>query len=92
MSAIHRALVVLGFALAVAVLIGILRRKRVAQCIGFTFLVLASAGFTGLFLVYPQGNSPALYLLKQGIYDSLLFAIALLFYKLSMPVIIERIG
>ena len=77
MSAIHRALVVLGFALAVAVLIGILRRKRVAQCIGFTFLVLASAGFTGLFLVYPQGNSPALYLLKQGIYDSLLFAIAL---------------
>jgi hypothetical protein len=76
-SAIHRALVVLGFALAVAVLAGILRRKRVAQCIAFTLLVSASAGFTGLFLVYPKGNSPALYLVKQGIYDSLLFAIAL---------------
>ncbi len=77
MSAIHRALVLLGFALAVAVLMGIIRRRRVSQCIAFTLLVLASAGFTGLFLIFPQGNTPALYLLKQGIYDSLLFAIAL---------------
>ncbi len=77
MPVIHRALIVLGFALAVAVLAGILRRKRVAQCIAFTLLVLASAGFTGLFLVDPKGNTPALYLVKQGIYDSLLFAIAL---------------
>lgn len=77
MSFAHRALIVLGFVLALSVLVGILRRKRLAQCIAFSLLVLASAGFTGLFLVYPQGNSPALYLLKQGIYDSLLFAIAL---------------
>jgi len=76
-SAINRALVVLGFALAVAVLLGILRRRRIGQCIAFSLLVVASAGFTGLFLVNPRGNTPALYLLKQGIYDSLLFAIAL---------------
>lgn len=77
MTAMHRALVVLGFVLALAALLGVLRRGRVTQCLSFFLLVTASAGFTGLFLVNPQGNTPALFLFKQGIYDSLLFAIAL---------------
>lgn len=77
MPGIHHALVTLGFALAVSVLAGVLFRRRVTQCVTFFLFVLTSAGFTGLFLVDPRGSTPALYLLKQGIYDSFLFAIAL---------------
>jgi hypothetical protein len=62
--------------------VGMYRRKRLTQCLAFSAYVAAATVFSFLYLVYPAYNTPELFVLKQGIYDSLLFGMTLeLSYK-----------
>lgn len=64
--------------LLLAVLVTILfRRAKARQCILFSIYVVAAALFTCLILFFPQHYSPQAYMVKQGIYDSLLFGMSL---------------
>jgi ABC-type multidrug transport system fused ATPase/permease subunit len=75
--AIHRALMLLGIVLLALVVAGILRRGKAKQCVLFAAYVTAAGLFTTLGYFFPQHYTRGAYLLKQGIYDSLLFGMSL---------------
>ena len=77
MLAIHRALVVLGAGLLAVLVALLLRRGKAKQCVLFSAYVTAAALFTTVFLIFPEQYSPEAFMVKQGIYDSLLFGMAL---------------
>ena len=73
----HRALAFVGLGLALAVVLGIVGRRKVGLCYSFFALITASTGFTGFFLLFPESYTPQAFLVKQGIYDVLLFGMSL---------------
>ncbi|HQZ17194.1 MAG TPA: hypothetical protein PLD86_10015 [Vicinamibacteria bacterium] len=77
MLGIHRALVVLGAGLLVALVVLLVRRAKAKQCILFSAYVSAAGLFTTLILLFPERYSPEAFMVKQGIYDSLLFGMSL---------------
>ncbi len=81
MLAVHRALILLGFVLLVAVAAGLFRQGKARQCLMFTTYVCAATLFTFLIWAFPDRYTPEAFMVKQGIYDSLLFGMSL---ELSM--------
>lgn len=77
MSTIISGLVVLGFSLLVALCAGLVARHKAFQAITFSLYVTAATLYTGLFLFSPGSNTPEAFMVKQGIYDALLFGMAL---------------
>ena len=77
MLAIHRALIALGAGLLVVLVSLLIRRAKAKQCILFSMYVAAAALFTTLILLFPEQYSPEAFMVKQGIYDSLLFGMSL---------------
>ena len=77
MLAIHRALIVVGVGLLVVLVTLLFKRAKAKQCILFSAYVGAAAFFTSLFLLFPGSYSPDAFMVKQGIYDSLLFGMSL---------------
>ncbi len=77
MIGIHRALILLGACLLVALVTTLWRQARARQCVLFTTYVAAAALFTWLVLLFPEHYSPEAFMVKQGIYDSLLFGMSL---------------
>ena len=77
MLAVHRALILLGFVLLVAVAAGLFRQGKARQCLMFTTYVCAATLFTFLIWAFPDRYTPEAFMVKQGIYDSLLFGMAL---------------
>jgi len=56
---------------------GLLRRGKASQCFTFSAYAFAATVFTALILAFPEHYSPGAFLIKQGIYDSLLFGMSL---------------
>jgi hypothetical protein len=54
-----------------------LRTGRARESVAFSLYVFAATSFSGLFLLSPASNTPELFIVKQGLYDSLLFGMAL---------------
>ena len=73
----HRALGFVGLVLAICVVRGIFVNRLARQCLSFSTLICASALFTALILLFPEHYTPEAYMVKQGIYDSLLFGMSL---------------
>ena len=77
MLAIHRALGIVGVGLLAVLLSILFRQAKARQCVLFSAYVLAAALFTSLILLFPERYSPQAFMIKQGIYDSLLFGMSL---------------
>lgn len=77
MASLHHALFVLSLGLLVALAAGIVGRRRVGQCVVFSAYVAAATCFTALILLFPASYTPEAFIVKQGIYDSLLFGMSL---------------
>jgi hypothetical protein len=76
-TGLHRVLFVLSLGLLVALCAGILRRGKIGQSFVFSAYVAAATLFTTLILLFPDSYTPEAFIVKQGIYDSLLFAMSL---------------
>jgi hypothetical protein len=76
-ATLHRVLGVLSLGLLLALCVGICRRGKLGQSLIFSAYVAAATLFTALILLFPASYTPATYLVKQGIYDSLLFGMSL---------------
>lgn len=77
MTPLHRGLFVLSLALLVLLCLGLVRRAKLGQCFLFSAYAAAATCFTGLILLFPDSYTPEAFIVKQGIYDSLLFGISL---------------
>lgn len=77
MAGIHRALGLLGACLLIVLITTLFRQSKARQCILFSTYVVCAALFTILILLFPQHYSPQAFMVKQGIYDSLLFGMSL---------------
>ncbi len=77
MQEVHRSLAILGTGLLSALFIGLLWNRKARQCWTF-FAYIATATAFSLFLTFFPGRyTPSLFLVKQGIYDGLLFGMAI---------------
>ncbi|MBK5254848.1 MAG: hypothetical protein JJE39_02335 [Vicinamibacteria bacterium] len=78
MGTLNRALVVLSLGLLAAMCAGIVRRGKISQSFVFSAYAAAATLFTALILLFPDSfYTPEAFIVKQGIYDSLLFALSL---------------
>lgn len=77
MASLTYGLFVVSFGLLLLLCVGMLRTGRARESVAFSLYVLAATLFSGLFLVSPETNTPELFIVKQGLYDSLLFGMAL---------------
>lgn len=73
----QRALAIAGLALAWITVAGLLYRRRVRVCISFFLYIFAVAVFGAVVVGAPALYTPELWMVKQGIYDSLFLGIAL---------------
>jgi hypothetical protein len=76
-AAIHRTLVLLALGLLALVLAALFRNGKARQCLLFSTYVSAVILFNVLILLFPDRYTPEAYMVKQGIYDSLLFGMSL---------------
>lgn len=77
MASLHRVLGILSLVLLVSLCAGLVRRGKTAQSLLFSTYVLAATTFTALILLFPKHYTPGAFIVKQGIYDSLLFGMSL---------------
>ena len=77
MSSLHRVLFVGSVCGLVLLCAGMYWRRRLTQCVTFSAYVIAATVFSVVYLVYPASNTPEAFVVKQGIYDSLLFGMSL---------------
>jgi hypothetical protein len=73
----HRALIAAGAALLAVLVCLLFQRAKAKQCILFSIYAAAATLFTTVFLLFPGQYSPEAFMVKQGIYDSLLFGMSL---------------
>ena len=73
----HRALIFLGAGLLAVLVAVLIRSAKAKQCVLFSTYVAAAALFTTLILLFPEHYTPNAFMIKQGIYDSLLFGLSL---------------
>lgn len=77
MQAFHRVLAVVGLLLLFALFVGVVHRRKATQCSAFSAYITAALVFGILILSFPGAYTPQAFLIKQGIYDALLFAMAI---------------
>lgn len=77
MASLSYALFVASFGLLIALCAGIVKNGKVKESIAFSLYITAVTLFSGLVLMFPDSNTPELFMVKQGLYDSLLFGMAL---------------
>ena len=77
MPTLHYILVVLSLGLLAVLCVGIVRQRKLSQCFLFSVYVAVATFFTALILLFPSAYTPEAFMVKQGIYDSLLFAMSL---------------
>ncbi len=77
MPGVHRVLVLLALGLLALLLVALFRGGKARQCFLFSTYVSSVVLFNVLILLFPQHYSPEAYMVKQGIYDSLLFGMSL---------------
>ena len=77
MAAVHRALVLLALGLLALLLVALFKGGKARQCFLFSTYVSSVVLFNVLILLFPEHYSPEAYMVKQGIYDSLLFGMSL---------------
>ena len=77
MPGFHRVLVLLALGLLALLLVALFRGGKARQCFLFSTYVSSVVLFNVLILLFPQHYSPEAYMVKQGIYDSLLFGMSL---------------
>jgi hypothetical protein len=79
---LHRLLVFLSLGLLAMLCAGLVRRRKLGESWVFSAYIVAATFFTGLILLFPSSYTPEVFMVKQGIYDSLLFGVSLeLAYK-----------
>ncbi len=82
MALLHHLLVFLSLGLLTLLCGGIMRRRKIGQSWVFSAYIAAATFFTALVLLFPSSYTPEAFMIKQGIYDSLLFGMSLeLAYK-----------
>ena len=77
MALAHRALVLLALGLLALLLVALFKGGKAKQCLLFSTYISLVVLFNVLILMFPQHYSPEAYMVKQGIYDSLLFGMSL---------------
>ncbi len=77
MPTLHSILAFLSLGLLAVLCAGIVRRGKTGQCVIFSAYIAAATLFTGLILIFPASYTPEAFMVKQGIYDSLLFGMSL---------------
>ena len=82
MLVLHQALFAASILLLAALVAGLVVRRRLGISALFSSYVASAAGFSIVMFGFPNTVTPELYVVKQGIYDCLLFGLALeLSYK-----------
>ncbi len=56
---------------------GLLWRRRLAQSLCFSLYIASATGFSILYILSPASNTPQTFIVKQGLYDSLMFGMAM---------------
>lgn len=77
MASLHRVLFLLSIGLLFGLCLGMVRRGKLAHSFVFSAYVAAATLFSVLMLLFPASYTPEAFIVKQGIYDSLLFGMAL---------------
>ena len=77
MADLHRVLFLLSVGLLLGLCAGMLRRGKVARSVTFSLYIGVATAFSLLYLFFPGAYTPEAFMVKQGIYDSLLFGMAL---------------
>lgn len=77
MQIVNHLLAVLGFALLTGLLVILVRTGKARQCFTFSAYVAVVVMVGVLIFIFPAGYTPEAYQVKQGIYDSLLFGMAI---------------
>lgn len=77
MASLYKILAPVGVALLWVLCVGIVRRGKIAHCWTFTAYAVAATLFSSYITLFPARYTPELFIVKQGIYDSLLFGMAL---------------
>lgn len=77
MAALHRVLFLLSVGLLLFLCAGLVRRGKLTRSVVFSLYVGSATLFSLLYLLFPQSYTPEAFMIKQGIYDSLLFGMAL---------------
>jgi hypothetical protein len=79
---LHQALFAASIALLAALATGLVVRRKLGISVVFSIYVASAAGFSIFMFGFPGSVTPEFYVVKQGIYDCLLFSLALeLSYK-----------
>lgn len=76
-QSVQHSLVVLGVCLMAFVVFALFKRGKARQCYLFSVYMTLATSFTFLILAFPEHYSPEAYMVKQGIYDSLIFGMSL---------------
>lgn len=77
MFTLHRALMVIGLALMALVVAGLFRSGRARECVAFTTYITVATAFGVGILAFPAWYTPEVFLVKQGIYDTLILGMAI---------------
>ena len=68
---------ILGLGLMALVVIALFQRGRARQCFAFSAYMVVATSFGVLILGFPSRYTPQVFLVKQGIYDTLLLCMAI---------------
>lgn len=71
------ALAYLGLCLMFGLCVGMTVRRKVSQCVAFFSYIAVGAAYGLLISLWPDANTPEAYMVKQGVYHSLFFGMAL---------------
>ncbi len=77
MADLHRVLFLLNVGLLLGLCAGMIRRGKVTRSVTFSLYIGVATAFSLLYLFFPGAYTPEAFMIKQGIYDSLLFGMAL---------------
>jgi hypothetical protein len=74
---LHRALMVLGLWLMTLVAVGLFRSGRARECLAFTAYINLATTFGFGIVAFPAWYTPEVFVVKQGIYDTLILGMAI---------------
>lgn len=74
---LHRALMVLGLGLMTLVVVGLFRSGRARECLAFSAYITVATTFVFGIIAFPAWYTPEVFVVKQGIYDTLILGMAI---------------
>lgn len=77
MTEVHRFLYLLSLVLLALLCLGMIRQRKLGQSVAFSLCIAVATSYSLMVFIFPDSNTPEAFMVKQAVYDSLLFAMAL---------------